>query len=219
MTGFPTRFLLANLAALALTLVAVYQPWVEPTGEVPAAIARRYLPIALVMAALGTALVSRFLPWDRCRAFRLRHFAIYAVVPVLLFVQSRNVEPSPAVLGALYLAAVGLWTLHALEGLWHVVANLADRTAALVLAAVVLVPFFALYHQHFLDGARSLVLGGVIALAAPIGDLFESALKRDMDVKDSGRLLAAHGGMLDRLDALLFATVAAFYVFVAFGRA
>jgi phosphatidate cytidylyltransferase len=83
----------------------------------------------------------------------------------------------------------------------------------------VLVPFFALYHQHFLDGPRSLVLGGVIAFAAPIGDLFESALKRDMDVKDSGRLLAAHGGMLDRLDALLFATVAAFYVFVAFGRA
>ncbi len=144
MTGLPTRFLLANLAALAVTLVAVYQPWVEPTGEVPAAIARRYLPLTLVMAALGTALVSRYLAWDRCRAFRLRHFAIYAVVPLVLFVQSRNVDPSPAVLGALYLAAVGAWTLHALEGLWHSVANMADRTAALVLAAVVLVPFLAL---------------------------------------------------------------------------
>ena len=45
----------------------------------------------------------------------------------------------------------------------------------------------------------------VIAVAAPVGDLFESALKRDMDVKDTGTLLGGHGGMLDRIDAHLFA--------------
>jgi phosphatidate cytidylyltransferase len=86
-------------------------------------------------------------------------------------------------------------------------------------AVALLVPFFALYHQHFLDGWRSLVLGVAIAISAPLGDLFESALKRDLKVKDSGRFLLGHGGMLDRLDALLFASVAAFYVLVAFGRA
>ena len=56
-----------------------------------------------------------------------------------------------------------------------------------------------------------------IALAGAAGDLFESALKRDLQVKDSGRLLGAHGGVLDRVDALLFASVAAFYVVAAFG--
>ena len=49
------------------------------------------------------------------------------------------------------------------------------------------------------------MLGGVIAVAGLLGDLFESAIKRDMNVKDTGRLLAGHGGMLDRIDALLFA--------------
>jgi phosphatidate cytidylyltransferase len=85
--------------------------------------------------------------------------------------------------------------------------------------AAVLVPFFALYEQGFLEVAESFVLGGAIAVAAPLGDLFESALKRDAGVKDSGRLLLGHGGVLDRLDAPLFASIAAFYVLLAFGVA
>lgn len=77
------------------------------------------------------------------------------------------------------------------------------------------VAFFALYRQGFMDGWRSLVLGGAVALAATLGDLFESSLKRDMQVKDTGRLLLGHGGMLDRTDSHLFAAVAAFYVILA----
>jgi phosphatidate cytidylyltransferase len=85
-------------------------------------------------------------------------------------------------------------------------------------AATVFVTFVALYDDRhkFLTIGQALLLGLAIAVAAPLGDLFESLLKRDMGVKDSGRLLAGHGGMLDRVDAQLFASIAAFYVILAF---
>ena len=82
--------------------------------------------------------------------------------------------------------------------------------------ATMFVAFVALYDQDYLSIGESLILGVVIAIAGPVGDLFESALKRDMQVKDTGRLLAAHGGVLDRIDSLLFACVASYYLLRAF---
>jgi len=79
--------------------------------------------------------------------------------------------------------------------------------------------FLILYRdrEEFLTISESLVLGALVALASVAGDLFESAVKRDRQVKDTGRVLAGHGGMLDRLDAVLFAGPAAYYTILAFG--
>ena len=75
---------------------------------------------------------------------------------------------------------------------------------------------FGLAYQHeWFAGNDRLVIGLAVALAAPVGDLFESLLKRDLGVKDTGRFFGAHGGVLDRLDAALFALPAAYYVSVA----
>ena len=81
--------------------------------------------------------------------------------------------------------------------------------------AGVAVAFFALYEQDVVTTGESLVLGLAIALAATLGDLFESAVKRDLGVKDSGRLLAGHGGVLDRVDSLLWAGPAAYVTLLA----
>ncbi len=53
--------------------------------------------------------------------------------------------------------------------------------------------------------------GIVIGIAAPLGDLIVSVIKRDMSVKDSGSLIPGHGGLLDRCDSLVFATPAFYY--------
>ena len=85
--------------------------------------------------------------------------------------------------------------------------------------AGIFVSFVALYdtRHHYLSVWQAVVLGLVTVTAAVLGDLFESALKRDLEVKDTGRLLGGHGGMLDRVDALLFAAPAAYFVILACG--
>ncbi len=77
--------------------------------------------------------------------------------------------------------------------------------------------WFAGLYQDWLTGPHALLLGAVVAFAAPIGDLFESMIKRDLEVKDTGRLFGAHGGVLDRLDAAFFSIPAAYYAAVALG--
>jgi phosphatidate cytidylyltransferase len=75
--------------------------------------------------------------------------------------------------------------------------------------------WFAGLYQDWLSGTDALIMGAAIALVAPIGDLFESMVKRDLGVKDSGTAVGPHGGLLDRLDAVLFTIVAGYYLSIA----
>ena len=87
---------------------------------------------------------------------------------------------------------------------------------AIGMACSVLGVWLAGRYQDWLPTAHSLVLGLGVALAAPVGDLFESFVKREAGTKDSGRLFGAHGGALDRLDAVLFAAVVGYYIWAAY---
>jgi phosphatidate cytidylyltransferase len=75
--------------------------------------------------------------------------------------------------------------------------------------------WFAGLYQDWLSGVDALMIGAAVAAIAPVGDLFESLLKRDLGTKDTGTLFGPHGGLLDRLDAVFFTVVVGYYLSVA----
>ena len=90
------------------------------------------------------------------------------------------------------------------EGL---VAGIAGGTVAVICVALVAEPW--------LGAGDAALIGLGVAIAAPLGDLWESVIKREAGVKDSGTLLGAHGGVLDRIDAVLFTVPLGYYLALA----
>jgi phosphatidate cytidylyltransferase len=74
--------------------------------------------------------------------------------------------------------------------------------------------WFAGLYQDWLTGIDALIIGAAVAAIAPMGDLFESMIKRDLGKKDTGTIFGPHGGILDRLDAVFFTVVVGYYLSV-----
>lgn len=87
----------------------------------------------------------------------------------------------------------------------------------LLLAAVVASVLAVFPPWEEIGIAKALVTAGLISVLAPIGDLAESMVKRNLGVKDMGSVLPGHGGMLDRIDGFLFAVPAIYILFRGFG--
>lgn len=97
----------------------------------------------------------------------------------------------------------------------HLSPNKTWEGLAIGFVGATLTVWFAGLYQDWINGPNAILLGLAVAAAAPVGDLFESFIKRDFGVKDSGKAFGAHGGAMDRADAVLFTIVVGYYVWFA----
>jgi phosphatidate cytidylyltransferase len=84
---------------------------------------------------------------------------------------------------------------------------------AILLGILFLLPWLPFVAEQgiFIPLLKGILMGLIIGLVAPIGDLVESRIKREMRIKDTGVLIPGHGGFLDRFDSVIFTAVAGYY--------
>lgn len=203
-------------AGYATAVLAVVLAWVATPPE-------RALLFALAAGLVMTAVAAlTFEDRERItgRVALVLMGAMYVALPAGVLVLTRDL---PDGAGAIVNLLVGVWvfdTASYLSGRMWGRRKIAPRTSpnktwegfvgGLVggTAAV----WFAGLYMDWIRWWQSILIGLAICLAAYAGDLFESMIKRDVGVKDSGRILAGHGGILDRFDSLLFAALAGYFL-------
>jgi phosphatidate cytidylyltransferase len=143
--------------------------------------------------------------------------AVYAGVPLLLLLALRQLGPSDAGVRFIYLCMAATWSndtmayfagrsfgkhkMHPAISPKKTWEGLAGGVIGCIAAALICRAAFL----PEISVVEAFVYGAVMAPLVPLGDLAESVLKRAAGVKDSGQLIPGHGGLLDRVDALLFA--------------
>lgn len=175
--------------------------------------------IVLVLSAGACALMSRAVA---ARPADAAFGALYIGAPCLALIWLRAAEPGGQMWTFLVLAAAWsadivafvagnllkgpkLWPQFSPNKTWS---GFFGGLIAATLAAAAVARIWALLRPEQLSTGKALLVGAFAGLATMAGDLWESMLKRRFGVKDSGGLIPGHGGLLDRVDGLMFALLA-----------
>lgn len=213
LSAVPRRLQWAGYATAALAVVLA---WAASPPERALLLA---LGAGLVLAAIA-ALTMNDRDGITGRVAVILMGAMYVALPAGVLVLTRDL---PDGAGAIVNLLVGVWvfdTASYFSGRLWGRRKIAPRTSPNktwegfvggLLGGTAAVWFAGLY-MDWISWWQSIVIGLAICLAAYAGDLFESMIKRDMGVKDSGTILGGHGGVLDRFDSMLFAALAGYFL-------
>jgi phosphatidate cytidylyltransferase len=180
---------LAMLAAIPLLMV--FQGLSVPREDQLGAILATLMPVAYIAPAAGLAIILRQSQFG------------FAIVTLLI--------------ASVFANDTGAYTVGRMFGRHKLAPRISPNKSVEGFVGGVTIGTLVMWYGHFIvkehdfSGSEALLLGLAVAFVTPLGDLFESLLKRSAGVKDSGNLLGEHGGMLDRVDALLLA-IPAMYI-------
>lgn len=201
-TSFSPEFIaLAGVGALAIIFAMI--------GNFDAAIIAGV--IAAIAAAAGAHFGARKYGWAALGAF-------YVLLPCVALIWLRNDVANGRALvfllfGIVWMADIGAFSAGRLIGGPRISSALSpEKTWSGVGGGIAFGAFSGWFAGLILDFDVSSIelalIGALLGFASILGDLFESAIKRRFGVKDSGGIIPGHGGVLDRLDGMIFATVA-----------
>jgi phosphatidate cytidylyltransferase len=205
--------LLWSLLILVPAAAAAMGPWPLPQAEGSSAQAGLLVAAAVISVGLGALVLVTRTPIDQAApALGVLAFAVpYFALPVASLYHLQQIDPWLlfALLAVVWLGDTAafyfgsMWGRHKMAPMVSPNKSWEGAVAGLVVAVLVT----AAWSWWRLDRLSwpLIALGGVTAVAAQIGDLVESLIKRAAGVKDSGNLFPGHGGVLDRMDALMFA--------------
>lgn len=184
-TGHPTHWAVA-VAVLLLLFVMVAGLWrIRELKEYLGAVAATFFGICYVALTLSLLYVIRYAVPEDGRRFVLLLFLVIWADDIFAYLIGRSLGK--------HLIFPRVSPKKTVEG-----------SAAGLLGSLLVAWAFAHWFWQTSDLKSVMLLSLIVAVAGQVGDLAESALKRGANIKDSGTLLPGHGGMLDRIDSLLF---------------
>lgn len=216
------------LAGVLIAVLGLHELWTMARPLRPVALAGHIGAVAMVVAAyfeglgglamvLAPALLLTFLvaafappaPGQTTAGLGVTMFGIVWVgggLGAIVILRAESFDVVLAVLLGTWAADIGAYAIGRMIGRRKLAPAISPgKTVEGFLAGIVsgtAVVWWILYETD-LGSLNALIVGLAVAITGPLGDLLESFVKRDLGVKDSGRLLAGHGGVLDRIDATL----------------